>query len=304
MTYSIVALDRNNGELGVAVQSHYFQVGPSVPWAAAGVGAVATQSMVNVSFGPLGLDYLRLGYTAEQTLNALIAGDSEPERRQVAIVDARGNVAVHTGSKCIPAAGHRAGDAFSVQANLMEKDTVWDAMAHTFTSTEGQLAERMMAALDAAEAEGGDIRGKQSAAMLVVTGHPTGRPWEDRIIDLRVEDSPEPLIELRRLLNIRRSLLGHQAANKVAEAGDKRAAAEMHLKALSIAPELVEMRFWTGLNLVEAGEHDQGWRLVVEAVNTDPRWIETLRRLVTVGRFSADLAAQIETRLAVNPQRL
>lgn len=304
MTYSIVALDRNNGELGVAVQSHYFQVGPSVPWAAAGVGAVATQSMVNVSFGPLGLDYLRLGYTAEQTLNALIAGDSEPERRQVAIVDARGNVAVHTGSKCIPAAGHRAGDAFSVQANLMEKDTVWDAMAHTFTSTEGQLAERMMAALDAAEAEGGDIRGKQSAAMLVVTGHPTGRPWEDRIIDLRVEDSPEPLIELRRLLNIRRSLLGHQAANKVAEAGDKRAAAEMHLKALSIAPELVEMRFWTGLNLVEAGEHDQGWRLVAEAVNTDPRWIETLRRLVTVGRFSADLAAQIETRLAVNPQRL
>ncbi|HEV8597633.1 MAG TPA: DUF1028 domain-containing protein [Candidatus Dormibacteraeota bacterium] len=175
MTYSIVARDKDTGEFGVAVQSHYFQVGPTVPWAIAGVGAVATQSMVNVSFGPLGLNYLGAGYTAEQALKALLAGDSEPQSRQVALVDASGGVAVHTGSRCIPAAGHKTGDGFSVQANLMEKDTVWDAMYEAYTASHEPLAERMLAALDAAEAEGGDIRGKQSAAMLVVTGKPTGR---------------------------------------------------------------------------------------------------------------------------------
>lgn len=173
MTYSIVALDRKTGELGVAVQSHYFQVGPVVPWAMAGVGAIATQSRVNVSFGPLGLDYLQAGYSAAQTLKALLAGDPEPYLRQVAVLDASGGVAVHTGEKCIQAAGHKTGDGFSVQANLMERETVWDAMAQAFRSTDGPLAERMMAALEAAEGEGGDIRGKQSAAMLVVTGKPT-----------------------------------------------------------------------------------------------------------------------------------
>ena len=268
------------------------------------MGAVATQSMVNISFGPLGLEHLRLGYTAENALKALIAGDDEPERRQVAIVDSRGNVAAHTGTKCIPAAGHRTGDGYSVQANLMERDTVWDAMAHAFSSTEAPLAERLMAALDAAEAEGGDIRGKQSAAMLVVTGKPTGRSWEDRIIDLRVEDSADPLVELRRLLNIRRSLLAHQAADKTALSGDKRAAADKHLEALAIAPDLIEMRFWTGLHLVEAGDHDEGWRMVMEVVQNDSRWTETLRRLVSVGRFSTDAAAEIETRLAANSRRL
>src|SRR6185312_14999337 len=203
MTYSIVARDKDTGEFGVAVQSHYFQVGPTVPWAIAGIGAVATQSMVNVSFGPLGLDYLKAGYSAEQALKALLAGDTQPESRQVSLVDANGNVATHTGAKCIPAAGHRIGDGFSVQANLMEKDTVWDAMFEAYTASKEPLAERMLAALEAAEAEGGDIRGKQSAAMLVVSGTPTGRSWEDRIIELRVEDAPDPLLELRRLLRVK-----------------------------------------------------------------------------------------------------
>ena len=151
MTYSIVARDTDTGEFGVAVQSHYFQVGPVVPWAIAGVGAVATQSMVNVSFGPLGLDYMRAGYTAQQALKALLAGDTEPEGRQVALVDTNGTVAVHTGAKCIPAAGHKTGDGFSVQANLMEKDTVWDAMHEAYLASKETLAERMMAALEAAE---------------------------------------------------------------------------------------------------------------------------------------------------------
>src|SRR6202171_5661869 len=164
MTYSIVARDSKTGEFGVAVQSHYFQVGPVVPWALAGVGAVATQSQVNISYGPLGLELLQAGYTAEQALRALTAGDPGADLLRCAIVDAAGTVAAHTGSKCIPAAGHTLGDGFSCQANLMEKDTVWDAMAEAFTTTDAPLAERMMVALEAAEAEGGDIRGKQCRA--------------------------------------------------------------------------------------------------------------------------------------------
>jgi uncharacterized Ntn-hydrolase superfamily protein len=221
VTYSIVARDKHSGELGVAVQSHYFQVSPSVPWALAGVGAVATQSRVNVSYGPLGLELLQAGLTAEQALKALTAGDPQAEVRQCAIVDANGGVAAHTGAKCIPAAGHQVGDGFSCQANLMEKDTVWAAMAQAFTSTDAPLAERMMAALEAAEAEGGDIRGKQSAAMLVVTGSPKGRFWEDRIIDLRVEDAPEPLPELRRLLRIKRAYMALSEADRLSESGDR-----------------------------------------------------------------------------------
>src|SRR3982074_1029051 len=181
MTYSIVARDKETGQFGGAGQSHYFQVSPAVPWALAGVGAVATQSHVNLSYGPLGLELLQAGYTAEHALKALPAGDPRAEVRQCAIVDAAGNVAAHTGSKCIPAAGHTLGGGFSCQANLMEKDTVWDAMAEAFTSTDAPLAERMMAALEAAEAEGGDIRGKPSAAMVVVAGTATGPPWGGRL---------------------------------------------------------------------------------------------------------------------------
>lgn len=304
MTYSIVARDKDTGELGVAVQSHYFQVGPVVPWAIAGVGAVATQSMVNVSFGPLGLEYMRAGYPAEQALRALLAGDTEPERRQVALVDARGDVAAHTGAKCIPAAGHRIGPGFSVQANLMENDTVWDAMFEAYSSSTDALAERMLSALDAAEAEGGDIRGKQSAAMLVVTGAPTGRSWEDRTVDLRVEDSPEPLPELRRLLNIRRSLQAHRQADAVEEAGDKLAAARKRLDAIAMAPQLIEMRFWTGLSLVEIGDLDAGCKLIAEAVDQDRRWLETMKRLVIADRLSAKVVASVEARLAAGSPRL
>ena len=304
MTYSIVARDKDTGELGVAVQSHYFQVGPVVPWAIAGVGAVATQSMVNVSFGPLGLDYMRAGYTAAQALKALLAGDSQPESRQVALVDASGNVAAHTGSKCIPAAGHRIGEGFSCQANLMEKDTVWDAMVDAYTSSDAPLAERMMAALDAAEAEGGDIRGKQSAAMLVVTGKPTGRSWEDRVIELRVEDAPDPLAELRRLLRVKRAYMALNDADRLEEARDRAAAAAKQQEAIRLAPEMVEIQFWTGLTMAEAGQVDEGCQLMARAVAKDTRWIETLHRLVAVDRLSKDLAAELESRLAANTQRI
>jgi uncharacterized Ntn-hydrolase superfamily protein len=304
MTYSIVARDGDTGELGVAVQSHYFQVGPVVPWAIAGVGVVATQSMVNVSFGPLGLDYMRAGYRAEDALRALLAGDSQPEARQVALVDASGNVAAHTGAKCIPAAGHRTGDGFSVQANLMEKETVCDAMFEAYTSTTAPLAERLLAAMDAAEAEGGDIRGKQSAAMLVVTGRPTGRPWEDRTIELRVEDAPDPLVELRRLLRVKRAYMAVNEADRLEEAKDLEGATRKLREAVQLAPEMVEICFWGGLTMVQAGQADEGYGLMARAVAKDKRWIETLHRLVAVDRLPSDLAQQIETQLAAKSARL
>jgi uncharacterized Ntn-hydrolase superfamily protein len=292
VTYSIVARDKHTGEFGVAVQSHYFQVGPTVPWALAGVGAVATQSRVNVSYGPLGLELLQAGLSAEQALNALIASDPLAEVRQCAIVDANGGVAAHTGAKCIPAAGHQVGDGFSCQANLMEKGTVWAAMARAFTSTDAPLAERMMAALEAAEAEGGDIRGKQSAAMLVVTGSPKGRFWEDRIIDL-------PLPELRRLLLIKRAYMALSEADRLSESGDRAAANARSAEAIRIAPEMVEIRFWTGLDMAVAGDMDGGCKLMAEVVREKGgRWVETLRRLAIVGRVPADVAAAVEARLA------
>jgi len=299
VTYSIVARDQKTGEFGVAVQSHYFQVSPAVPWALAGVGAVATQSRVNVSYGPLGLELLQAGFTAEQALKALTSGDPLAEVRQCAIIDANGGVSAHTGAKCVPAAGHHVGDGFSCQANLMEKDTVWAAMAQAFTSTDAPLAERMMAALEAAEAEGGDIRGKQSAAMLVVTGSPKGRFWEDRIIDLRVEDAPEPLPELRRLLRIRRAYMALSEADRLSESGDRTAADAKSAEAIRIAPEMVEIRFWTGLDMAMAGDMDGGCMLMAEVVREKGvRWMETLRRLAMVDRVPADVAAAIEARLA------
>ena len=298
MTYSIVARDKKTGELGVAVQSHYFQVGPVVPWALAGVGAVATQSQVNISYGPLGLEMLQAGLTAEQALMALTAGDPHADVRQCAIVDAAGNVAAHTGAKCIPAAGHRLGEAFSCQANLMEKDTVWAAMADAFESTGGQLAERMMGALEAAEVEGGDIRGRQSAAMVVVAGTGTGRPWDDRLLDIRVEDSPEPLLELRRLIRIRRAYAAGSEAERLDEAGDVAAANAKRTEAFELAPDNVELRFWAGLAMATSGDLDAGCDLIREAVRQEPRWLETVRRLAMVDRISPDLARSIETRLA------
>ncbi len=299
MTYSIVARDKETGEFGVAVQSHYFQVSPAVPWALAGVGAVATQSQVNISYGPLGLELLQAGYTAEQALKALTSGDPHADVRQCAIVDATGAAAAHTGAKCIPAAGHRVGDGFSCQANLMEKDTVWDAMADAYLSTAAPLPERMMAALEAAEAEGGDIRGKQSAAMVVVAATGTGRPWVDRLIDLRVEDAPEPLPELRRLLRIKRAYMALSDADRLSDSGEKAAAAARAEEAIKLAPELAEIRFWTGLEMAINGDVDGGCDLMAGVVrDKGERWVETLRRLAMVDRVPADLAGTIEARLA------
>ena len=223
-TFSIVARDPDTGALGVAVQSHWFSVGAIVPWAEAGVGAVATQSFVDPSYGPLGLAIMRSGRSAPDALKALLAGDEGRDVRQVAMIDALGRVDAWTGKSDIQAAGHHVGKDYSVQANLMLNDKIWPAMAAAFEATKGDLAERMLAALDAAQAAGGDIRGRQSAALIVVSGKPTGQAWKDRIFDLRVDDSAEPLKDLRRLVTLQRAYNHMNAGDLAVEKKDNEGA--------------------------------------------------------------------------------
>src|SRR5438270_6691472 len=246
---------------------------------------------------------MRAGYPAGRGPQALVAGDARPDMRQLWTVDSNGNVATHTGEKCVPAAGHRTGDGFSCQANLMERDTVWGAMFEAYMSAKAPLAERMLAALDAAEGEGGDIRGQQSAAMVVVRGNASGRSWEDRIIDLRVEDSPEPLKELRRLLHVKRAYMHDEEAERLEVAGDVEAAVKLRMEAADRAPELVELSFWAGLDTAKLGDLDRGCLLISRAVAEEPRWIETLNRLAAVGWIPGELADQIRERLAATAQR-
>ncbi|SVB58227.1 uncharacterized protein METZ01_LOCUS211081, partial [marine metagenome] len=250
-TYSIVALDAETGQLGVAVQSHWFSVGTVVPWAKAGVGAVATQSIAEPSYGPKGLALMEKGTPADEALQSLLAKDIGKNVRQVAMVDAQGNVGVHTGSRCISHASHLTGKNYSVQANIMAKSTVPSAMVQAFESTTGDLAERMLAALDAAEAEGGDLRGRQSAAMLVVSGEPTGDPWTDRIVDLEVADHKNPLIELRRLLRISQAYRHAQRGDEYMEKNEMDSALQEYSAATKLYPENPELPFWTAVTLAQ-----------------------------------------------------
>ncbi|MFQ5517602.1 MAG: DUF1028 domain-containing protein, partial [Acidimicrobiia bacterium] len=229
-TYSIVARD-TSGALGVAVHSHWLSVGSVVPWVEAGVGAVAIQSVPNPTHGPLALQLLRDGRGAADVLHQLLADDAETDFRQIAIVDKQRGVAAHTGRSCIPEAGHRTGDGLSAQANLMARDTVWDAMAEAFEKADGDLAERLLQSLYAAEAEGGDIRGRQSAAVVVVAAEPSG----DRLFDLRVEDDPDPVTELGRLIGLRRAYLELSRGDDLLAQGNLDAA----LSAYRVAAEML-----------------------------------------------------------------
>lgn len=287
-TYSIVARDSVTGELGVAVQSHWFSVGSIVSWAEAGVGAVATQSLVDPAYGPLGLEMMRAGKTANQALEGLLASDPGAEYRQVAMIDARGNVAVHTGAKCIAEAGHIAGEQFSVQANMMLNATVWSAMAEAYRKTKGDFAERMLAALEAAESVGGDIRGKQSAAILIVSGTNTGRPWVDRIMDLRVEDHPQPLVELRRLVKVHRAYMHMNAGDLAMEKNDVEGALREYSAAEALLPENLEMKYWHAVSLVNVGKVDQALPLFSVIFAKDVNWRELTKRLVPVGLLMID----------------
>jgi len=290
-TYSIVARDPATGQLGVAVQSHWFSVGALVPWAEAGVGAIATQSFIDVSYGPLGLDLLRAGRTAEETLRGLVTADPHPEVRQVAIVDAAGNVAVHTGDLAIAEAGDHTGVGYSVQANLMLPSTVPAAMARAYETATGDLAERMLAALEAAQREGGDIRGRQSAAILVVSGTPTGKPWLDRLFDLRVEDHPEPVKELRRLVHFARAYQHMNAGDDAVTRGDIDGALREYSTASAMVPDSAtngEMVFWHAVALVNAGRVDESLPLFHRAFGVDPNWRELVRRLPAAGQLPDD----------------
>jgi uncharacterized Ntn-hydrolase superfamily protein len=274
-TYSVVARDPETGELGVAVQSHWFSVGSVVTWARPGVGAVATQSVAEVAHGPNALDRLQEGLNASGAIEAVLSEDEQARFRQLGVVDARGRAAAHTGTDCIPFAGDVVGDAFACQANMMAGETVPAAMAAAYTAHQGDLAERLMAALEAAEGEGGDVRGRQSAALLVVPAE--GESWRTRF-DIRVEDHGEPLVELRRLLRFARAYEMAGEADELAATGAHEPATTLYVQAAELAPEADELTFWAGLGV--AGHNlDEGVELVRRAAAGKPSWLILLDRL-------------------------
>ncbi len=299
-TFSIVARDPESGEMGVAVQSHWFSVGSVVTWAEAGVGAVATQAFAEISYGPMGLTLMRAGKPAPDALASLLATDEQRDLRQVAMVDAQGQIAAHTGARCIADAGHETGEGFSVQANMMACPDVWPAMARAYRETTGDLAERMLAALEAGQAVGGDIRGRQSAAILIVKPVSTGRPWADRVMELRVEDHAEPIRELRRLVHLHRAyqhmnqgdeLLG---TGKIEEAlGEYRAAAEM-------VPDIVELPFWHAVTLADLGRVDEALPIFEDVLARNADWAILLTRLPAAGLLRDD-AEMMQRILALAP---
>jgi len=275
-TYSIVARDPRSGELGVAVQSHWFAVGPIVPWVRAGVGAVATQSIAEPAYGPRALDAMAGGARAGEALDELVADDELARFRQVAAVDAHGNAAGFTGDGCIAYAGHQEGHAFSAQANMMASPEVWPAMAHAFEAAAGPLSRRLLAALHAAEARGGDARGRQSCALVVAPAH--GEPWQ-RTVDLRVDDHPEPLAELDRLLDLSDAYTLATEGDDLVGQGRHEEAGERYRSASALAPGNHELLFWAGLAAAQSGDLPTALERVREAIRLQPGWRELLGRL-------------------------
>jgi len=282
-TFSIVARDPSTGDLGVAVQSHYFSVGSAVTWAEPGVGAVATQSFVEKAYGPKGLALMASGVAPAEALAQLVAADKGEAVRQVGFVDATGRAAAHTGAKCIDFAGHHVGDGFTVQANMMGNDKVVPAMRDAYQTTKGDLAERMLAALDAAQAAGGDIRGCQSAAILIVSGKRTDAPWNERKIDLRVEDSPDPLGELRRLVVHARAYDRVNQGDLAAEKNDFTGALAHYDAGMKMLPDNIELKYWVGITLASLDRVDEALPLFRAAFDDDPAWGELTRRMTKPG---------------------
>jgi uncharacterized Ntn-hydrolase superfamily protein len=282
-TYSIVARDPQTGEMGVAVQSHWFSVGSIVAWGEAGVGVVATQSFVNPSFGQRGLELLKTGKTAQEVVDQLIESDEGRDVRQLAIVDSKGNSAGYTGAKCISEAGHIVGDNYSVQANMMLNNTVWGEMSKAFEKSTGPLAERLVTALESAQNVGGDIRGKQSACLLVVKGQASGNLWEDRLIDLRVEDNPNPVVEIKRLLSVYRAYEHMNKGDLAVEKNDMKLAMDEYNAAMEMFPENLEMKYWTAVTLANTGEFEKSIPMFKEIFTADKNWKELTKRLPSVG---------------------
>lgn len=281
-TYSIVARDPATGEMGVAVQSHWFSVGSIVTWAEAGVGAVATQSFVDPAYGPRALELMRRGTTAPDALKALVAADPQPHGRQVAMVDAAGRAAAYTGKAAIAAAGHHIGTGYSVQANLMASARVWPAMAAAFERTTGDLADRLLAALEAAETEGGDARGRQSAALLVVKATGTGRPW--------VGADASPVIELRRLVRLQRAYAHANRGDELMTEQKVELALKEYQAASHLAPEIVELPFWHAVTLASIGREAEAAPIFKTVFSREPLWADLLERLPAAGLFPDDPA--------------
>ena len=282
-TFSIVARDPDTGEMGVAVQSHWFSVGTIVSWAEAGVGAIATQSFVNPAFGPDGLAKLKAGKPAQQVLDELIAADEGRDFRQLAIVDTDGNVAAWTGKKCIAGAGHIIGDQFSVQANMMLNNEIWPAMDEAFRKSEGTLADRLITALEAAQTAGGDIRGKQSAAILIVKPESSGQVWADRFVDLRVDDHPAPIRELKRLLKVHRAYQHMNAGDLAIEQNDVQKALQEYGAAEALFPDNLEMKYWHAVSLANIGRVQESMPIFQAVFEQDENWRELTRRIVEPG---------------------
>jgi uncharacterized Ntn-hydrolase superfamily protein len=290
-TFSIVARDPLTGDLAVAVQSHWFSVGTAVSWGEAGVGVVATQSFTNKSFGMRGLALLKSGKTAQQALTELLATDEGRDVRQVSILDAKGNVATHTGKKCVDMAGHQVGAQFSVQANMMLNATVWPAMAKAYEQNmKLPLAERVLAALDAAQAAGGDVRGRQSAALLVVRGKASAAPWDDRLIDLRVDDNEAPLTELARLLRLHRAYEHMNAGDLAVEKNDMPAAIREYEAAEKMFPQNLEMQYWHAITLANKQQLPAALALLGPIFRQEPNWRTLTGRLPKVGLLTVSPA--------------
>lgn len=282
------------GEIGVAVQSHWFSVGSVVSWAEAGVGAVATQAFSDPNYGRRGIELMRSGSSAPDTIRRLLAADERREIRQVAMVDAQGRVGAHTGTQTIPEAGHAIGDGFSVQANLMLNSTVWDAMKSAFERAQGDLADRMLAALEGAQREGGDVRGMQSAAMVVVGAEPTGKPWADRIFDLRIDDHPEPLKELRRLIGVQRAYGCKLRADAAFAGGDLETGAREYREAEKFVPGNPEFAFWHAVGLMSLGKPDDAATVLRRVFAADRNWITLATRMAHSGLIPCEEALALD----------
>lgn len=295
MTYSIVAHDPETGEFGVAVATGGPSVGAMVPWVEPGVGAVATQSFTNMDLGPLALERLRLGEPAPAALRALVEADPSREVRQIGLVDSSGTAAAHTGLDCVRYAGHVTGWGLSAQANMVEKPDVWLAMQVAFEATEGELADRLLEALRAAEREGGDMRGARSAALFVAPGAPAAKPWIRRY-DMRVDLSPAPLDELAELLRVSRAFEAFDAAFDAGKAGDLEAMLERTRAAHALAPEDPRISFWHAMALLANGRPTEAEPMLGAALRAEPRMLEFARRYLDAGHGAA-LAPIVEIRL-------
>lgn len=291
-TYSIVARDPDSGQMGVAIQSHYFSVGSLAPSASAGVGAAVVQSFPKVAFGTDAMEVMLHGHSAAETLKAFLDNDPAPEYRQVALVDANGGVAAHTGSHCVGEAGHHVGEQYACQANMMAKDSVWRAMARAYERSPGDLGARLMAALRAAQAEGGDIRGCQSAALIVVAAESSGSSLKDRVFDLRVEDHPTPLRELERLLALKRAYRFNSEGEAYLARRDFARAERAFTRAEALAPGIPELVFWRAVALVNAGYEDRALPLFAQVFAREPGWVRLIPRLGAAQLLPDDDALQ------------